>query len=496
MTSLAPEDDASEAEDAVNVREIARFGLEAARRHWRLGLIVGVLVAALGITAALVLPPMYEARSKVYVAQEGAVTETMSTGRSLPHGDPTQGVSEKVTRGENLRAVVQEADLERRWELHRPAVLRLKDRITAPLRDLPPDMRTRVLAGVLADRLAVYTEGRTIHFVVAWRDPETAALIANVTQRRFLHERLQEQVSVITAAIDILEKEVKQAGAAIEPQLKVVEARYHEAREALRKPRDTAQASPPPVVAYKSASKASRPSEPDPSLTEQLGKIRQGIREIQEPWERRLAELKLQLTDLRSVYGPMHPQVVQQERRIETASSPPSQLAKLRDEERQLLDRIQVMSVPAPEETRRLAVRLPTTTSEGPDEGPAPDPNAVHDSATISAARSKLVAAIQRYNDLTARLDGARLELITAETAFKYRYVILAEAEPPPGPLKPRRPLFIVLGSIVAALALGLVAGAARELATGRMLDVWQVRKLGLPLLADIDFRRKSPTRG
>jgi hypothetical protein len=46
----------------------------------------------------------------------------------------------------------------------------------------------------------------------------------------------------------------------------------------------------------------------------------------------------------------------------------------------------------------------------------------------------------------------------------------------------------MIIGSIFAALLLGLLAGAAKEMMSGRVIEVWQVRQLGLPLLADIDL--------
>ncbi|HLV22331.1 MAG TPA: hypothetical protein VKZ49_15670, partial [Polyangiaceae bacterium] len=83
--------------------------------------------------------------------------------------------------------------------------------------------------------------------------------------------------------------------------------------------------------------------------------------------------------------------------------------------------------------------------------------------------------------------DRARLELTTAEAAFKYRYVVVQEPEAPRKPVKPNRRM-LILASLAGALMLGLLAGAARELATGRVIEAWQVKQLGVPLLADIDL--------
>ena len=107
------------------------------------------------------------------------------------------------------------------------------------------------------------------------------------------------------------------------------------------------------------------------------------------------------------------------------------------------------------------------------------------DSPELAAAKEKLRVVTAKYNSVDKRLDAAQLELTTAQTAFKYRYLVTEEPEPPRQPISPNRPRLIAM-SLAAALVLGLIAGGARELATGRFIEVWQVRMLGLPLLAEI----------
>jgi uncharacterized protein involved in exopolysaccharide biosynthesis len=113
----------------------------------------------------------------------------------------------------------------------------------------------------------------------------------------------------------------------------------------------------------------------------------------------------------------------------------------------------------------------------------------------LVAAKERLRVATARYNGVDKRLDDAELELTTAQTAFKYRYVVTEEPEPPRQPIKPNRPRLIA-ASLSMALLLGLMAGGVRELMTGRLIEVWQVRMLGLPLLAEISSppARRSPS--
>ena len=79
------------------------------------------------------------------------------------------------------------------------------------------------------------------------------------------------------------------------------------------------------------------------------------------------------------------------------------------------------------------------------------------------ATRAKLSAAVQKYIELTDRLDSARMERETAQAAFKFRYSVI---QPPEMPLRPTKPnvLLIVLGGLVASLALAIAAAAARDL--------------------------------
>ena len=486
-------DDADATEGSgVSIVEILRFVLQAARRHLWLCLGVLVLSAAAGITISLIIPPMYEASAKILVTQEGNVTSALSNPDFHgPSADPHRGLSEIVLRTENLRAIATEANLLKEWDAHRPPVLKVKDQLMELIfGPLPDDEKLRAIVGVLEHQMHVYSEGSgTIRIGVLWRDAATAAKIVNVAKRRFLEQRMQQETSVITAAIDILENEVRKAGEGIDPHLK----RVQELREALaaeRKPaaRKVADEKPAPTTIYEAAPSAPRAKEPDPAISLRLEKIRQEIHQAQDPWQRRLADLKLQLVDLRGVYGPKHPAVLQQERRIADASQEPPVLAKLRQQEQQLLSQLEEASAPAAGgATRRRVSRAASGDRLSAEEAAEESASFLEDSPQLAAERSKLMNAVHKYNDLIDRIDRARLELTTAEAAFKYRYVVVQEPEAPRKPVKPNRRM-LILASLGGALMLGLLAGAARELATGRVIEAWQVKQLGVPLLADIDL--------
>ena len=72
-------------------------------------------------------------------------------------------------------------------------------------------------------------------------------------------------------------------------------------------------------------------------LATKLEDKRRAIRNLEEPWQRNLADLRAKLTELKVTYAPAHPLVIEQERRIDDANVVPPALAALRFEEKALL---------------------------------------------------------------------------------------------------------------------------------------------------------------
>jgi uncharacterized protein involved in exopolysaccharide biosynthesis len=381
------------------------------------------------------------------------------------------------------------------WDKSRSPVFKLKDSIMASIRGPMTEAdKERALIEMLEDAMMVYNEGSNgLRIRVFWRDPVIASKIVDVTIDRFLSAQLEEETAVITAAIQILEKEADRAAKAIEPALQEVQrlsgrqvAQPEPEPEPDAKGDDKGDSKKKPVVTYKRVKKAAEPKGPDPVLVERLQKTREAIRSVRDPWQRRLADLKVQLTDLRGVYGPEHPAVIQQQRRIADASVEPSELASLLTEERNLMARIKADAEQSGGgETMLVAVGGGSTMVVDTDEISSAAVDSERDSPELAAAKEKLRVVTAKYNSVDKRLDTAQLELTTAQTAFKYRYVVTEEPEPSRTPISPNRPRLIAV-SLAAALFLGLIAGGARELATGRFIEIWQVRMLGLPLLAEI----------
>jgi hypothetical protein len=90
------------------------------------------------------------------------------------------------------------------------------------------------------------------------------------------------------------------------------------------------------------------------------------------------------------------------------------------------------------------------------------------------------------YQEVMTRIDGANIELDITRTAFKYRYTVVTPAEIARKPKK-------AIGQIVAIAAvlggglLALLVATLADLATGLVLEAWQIRRqLKLEVLGDV----------
>jgi hypothetical protein len=111
------------------------------------------------------------------------------------------------------------------------------------------------------------------------------------------------------------------------------------------------------------------------------------------------------------------------------------------------------------------------------------------DDRPIEFAKAKLRLQMGAYDRLLERIDTARMELETAEVAFKYRYTVIRPAQVPRSPTKPKVPV-VLGGGVVAAALLALFAAVAADVRSGRILQRWQVeRLLEVPVIAEMRER-------
>jgi len=473
--------------------ELVGFALRAARRHWTLCLAVWVAASALGIGIVYALPLTYESTAKFYITQNNAVTAALANGRRQDDSTGSlRGLQESVISQDNLISMIREAKLADRWPQTRTWALRLKDSIQTSLVGPPSTADTeRALLDMLKISIWVNSEDNTsIRFTAHWRNAQDAFTLVDLARRNFFAGRSSDQFSAIKRAISVLELQLKQADDAVEPAVKEMQALVLKA--------SLAAANVPKAPAAGSNVAGLRPRQVAPQKplvassdlvsSERLQEVRRAERALSEPWQRRQADLRVQMAELRTVFGPAHPLVAQQEAKLLAASELPAELAKLKQEEAALTEQLTTLGT-APEpaaatEPRRIGgsgSSAPIITLDRPE-----DPE-------VAAARTRVEATLSKAREFSQRLDAVRLEFATAEAGEKYRYSVVEAPEVPRKPIKPKRPVLLA-AALAVALLLGFIAGALRELSTGQLLESWQVRRLGLELLGDVELPNPKKT--
>ncbi len=484
---LGPPVDADDL-DLTRVGEALGMVLRAPLRNLRL--FVAVLSGSLALTglAAAYLPRTFQVDTRIAAQRNLVMPSLGNPRRTVPNETdaPTRGAVDMILAHDDIVGLVKETSLVDRWESRRPAVLRLKDSlvklISAPVSD---EDRQRALVGLLERRLWVQADDSSIQISVRWDDPETAYEIVSGAQRNFLERRSARETSVIVDAIAILDgvaAKVRETLAAAlshatEVAAKVAASHPHDVRATT-----VAWVPPTPSVAAAAVApdrSAQRASEAD-SLTRKLEDKRAQIRAVQEPWQRNLGDLRAKLADTRQTLGDAHPSVIVLQAQIASSSVEPPRLAELRTEESALLAHLEalppVASAPLPSPVAHPSVARRETAVVPQEEPPE-----------LVEARSALRTVLGKYEEVQDRIDAARMELATAQSAFKYRYQVVLPPEVPRRPVRPSMPLVWGGGSVLAVL-LAFASAIVRDLVGGRFVDRVQVlRRLKVPLLAEVN---------
>ena len=454
--------------DVEHLRELLGFGVRAVRRRRRLACIASGGVVTMVALAVVLLPRSYFTQVKILAQKDMVMPALGNPRRTVPAESdaPTKLASEAVMQRESLVSIMEQTHLLQEWEARRPPVLRLKDRLKALLMGQPShDDQVEAIIGLLRTRMWVNTGDGTVTIGIVWPDAEMAYRIVGAAQQNFLEQRHASEVSMIGESIGILESHATEVRATIDSAVNEIRAIQptHRASTPAPKPAVTRQ----PKVDQEAA-----------RLQALLTAKRQAIADLQDFRNKRLAELQTQLAEEKTTYGAAHPALASTEQAIDALSHDSPQLIDLRREEQSLIAQLARKGI-APD------VVAPSKPLE-----PLILP-VVHNEDSISAresyARSRLRIAVNAYEDLLDRLEGAHIELETARAAFKYKYRVLDPVEIPKKPIKPKVPLLLA-GGLMLALMFALALPIIADVLCGRVLESWQVdRLLGLHVLAEVD---------
>jgi len=437
----------------------------------RKGVALTTLLMGLGLTAVAlaVWPRTYEVEAQLLAQRNTIMPALGNPGRAIPWDadTPTRAAAETILRRDNLLSLMKQTDLLARWQAGRPWVLKVRDAAMALVFGQPSEEeRTDAMAGLLEKRLRVWTSESTIGIVVGWSDPQMAYRLVDTALQNFLEQRHAAEVSSIAEAISILEGHAANLQEAIDASM-----------EDLRKASDrsTRPTSDTGSIFRRDPAQEALRAEAA-GVKVMLDAKRKAISELEDFRRRRLAELQAELAQQRAIYAEAHPAVTKIRQSITALEQDSPQLAALRKDERDLLADFTRISG-----TRAESMLPPAPRGDG-----ARKKASVADDLANDYARTRLRFALEKYDALVERINGARIELDTARAAFKYRYSIVRPATLPRGAVQPRVHKVALAGAI-ASMFLAVFLAALADLRSGRILESWQIEdNLRLAVLGEV----------
>jgi capsular polysaccharide biosynthesis protein len=478
-----PEDSGTTADlfDWKLLAELVGFVRNAVRRHWLVAACVFLAMAGLAAVAAKVLPRTYYVEARILTERNLLIASLVNPGRSVPREDdaPTRTAYAQILRHDNLVSLVKKTRLVERWEGTRSPLQRLKDSLTRGVgTEASEEDKVEAMVDVLERSMAVKGDRNsgTVTIGVSWPDPQQAMELAETAQQNFLEARNSAEVSAIGEAIGILQAQVGQEEAGIKTAITELEGVVRVA-EARRKKEEKAD----PSRATRRAQLMLRTDHGLAQMRFMLEAKRRAIADMETYRNRRLTELRGQLSEQRSVYSGMHPIISDTEQRIAALEAESPQLSALRQEEVSL----------AEEFVRRggsdVETLMPSSLGALFDDPLAGSILGTPDDPEVAVATDRLRMGVSRHQEMLRRLSAARMELEIARVSFKHRYSVLNPPAFPKKPVKPNTKLILV-GGAVAGLALAVFAAVALDVWRRRILERWQVeRLLKLRVLAELE---------
>lgn len=443
------------------------FVLRSLRRH-ALGALATLIVALSVVGLAVnIWPKTYEIDGRLLVQQSSLVSTLVNPDRVTTRelGPPTLAAAEIVESHDNLLRIMKETNLMTEWERTRSPVLRLKDRIFDLLRGtLTDDQRTYVMMGILENRLQITTNAEgTIGFLISWPNAEMGRLLVDKAMQSFLEFRRATETAAITDSIAILDKSAD----AIEVQVRNTLTQLPKSGSTVETPRPTRRVATPAGPSAESTVRLNR-------VRTELDRVSQEVARLEAARIQQLSEAQQRLNAARSIYTETHPTVQAARQAVAGLSNEPAELARLRQEVRTLTaehDELstRVGAATANAEQARLMSQLE-----------AASPIASLDIRGLANDNDpvglRLKNQMAELASVHARSSAARAELSSLQAGFKYQYSVV---KPPQVPREPKGPnVLAILGAgSIASLLLALAYAVVTDIASGRVLDAWQVER-------------------
>jgi uncharacterized protein involved in exopolysaccharide biosynthesis len=474
------------------IRSYASFAASAVRARWLLFTSIFAGFSIVAIVAASIWPRSYHCEASL-MAQ---INQVAFQDNRQPEG--LRGAYEVITRRDNIEAIVRKTNLVERWEATRPPILKLKDKVMGALRGSPSKVdQERMLIGTLQSGLGVTVGQGTLVLSLDWPDAETSAIIVDAAMQSFLEARHVAEISTIADYISILEGHAEKSRSDIDAyasQLRSIkDSRLSKLVDQQASAVETATPDAPAPVRV-APRPPSGPSETDVEklmeLKAELDVKQKALEAMEDQRARKLAELQGQLTEMSSKYTEAHPVMADLHKKIATYSQESPQSVALRGEIASLKQQVSGRAAPSAAGGGGAIAAMPGSGARAAANAePLPaDVMRLLQEGTEGvdpAIDAQFRNAVDKYAGLRSQISSSRVELDTAQAAFKHRYQIVAPAEKPNRPTKPKVPI-IIAGGVIVGLLIGLGLCIWGELRSDRLVATWQVHAIGLPVLGKL----------
>jgi capsular polysaccharide biosynthesis protein len=477
------DEEEKESLDYEATKEMVNLIVRAPLRRPKLAAAIFLLLTALGILAALFVTPLYTA-SEVLVITRNVITPNIGQQNAPPQEyDPTAGIWEAVKGRDSLVKLAQQTHL--------------ADKIRAPGEGPPltEDGKLQLAVKTLEYRLNIKPDGNTVAFVAEWTDAQTAYDLARGAVLNFLETRKADEISKISEAINLVEKSAQDERDGIDQALQdFIKLKMGwspgSSSGAAASTSPGAPAPVAPVGAAPAATPSVRPMAaggPDVDLAKRLEDKKQQIRQTEEEWHRAQTEATARLNDLLVKFTPSHPSVIAQQSQADRLSEEPGNLKALKSEERSLIRELEAqMSLKGDRPAPRPGGPIYIPPSLGTSRTPISKQDLEVSDPQSAMALEALQSRAHKFNEYADQVSAMRLQLELARKAFETRYRAFKPAELPTKPKYPVR-VILVWGGALLGLFLSIGVAAALDLASGRFIEPWQVkRRLALPVLGEV----------
>ncbi len=483
-------------------KSYAAYAVRALKQNLKGALITTCVVSALTVGVVTVWP-----RTFVCTTVLSAMDNKVLDGERAT--DSLRNASDLIRSHDNLINIVKETKLVAEWERTLPPISRFKQTIMRHVRgEVSESAKRDALVRMVENNLGVDSGwGSRLSISAGWTDPKVAADLAAAAAQSFLRAREVAEISTIKEYIAILEghatelrKEIQSLANQSDATRKERAAAAQEAAEkAAEKAAARSQRAPAPVPVGVAPREPTAKPEDLSELKETLEAKQRALKDLEDTRARRLAEAEATLTELRVKVTPAHPLTQAAEANIRSLSQDTPQILSLRSDVAALsatLKSKQAAGELLAKGGPRVSFVPPSAGVQGaPGMEPLPaevmrllqDDNEELDPAIAAQFRG----AVSKYAAIRDNIGTARLDLDRAQAAFRHRYQVVVPAEPPSKPSKPKVPLVLGAG-IGAALVLGWLVAILLQLRKGRMVELWQVYNLGIPLLGEVRWPPSS----